>query len=184
MEIDTEEINYVVDRCKEENSYYQAKLYNMYYTKIKKIVRTYFNDEHNVEDVVQNIFIKLFKVIVKYNNKGSFSGWVNIITKNYCLDVIRKKKNFIEYSEYIIGEDYDTYNNQEENIKIEKLCDIEKMSKQLTKKYGLVFNMYYIQNMTHEEISEELGINIGTSKSNLHKAKKKIYDKLKNKKYE
>ncbi len=49
--------------------------------------------------------------------------------------------------------------------------------------YGLVFRKYYIEQMSHQEIADELGINIGTSKSNLHKAKKKIINKLKNKNY-
>ena len=49
--------------------------------------------------------------------------------------------------------------------------------------YGLVFKMYYLQSMQHQEIAEELDINVGTSKSNLHKAKNKIINKLKNKNY-
>ena len=98
--------------------------------------------------------------------------------------MIRSRKNVVEYSEYMVGEDYDVYDNEYENIRLEKIKDIKKLAKEMKGKYGLVFNMYYMDEMSHKEIAQKLSINVGTSKSNLHKAKKKIYDKLKNKKYE
>lgn len=184
MENNKKDLGFIIKKCKENDSIYQTELFNIYYEKIKRIVNSYFKDPHTVDDVVQNIFIKLFSVLGKYNEKGSFSGWVNRTSRNYCIDFIRSKKNIVEYSEYMEGEEYDLYGVENENIRQEKIKDIKKLSEQLSEKYGLVFKMYLIENMSHEEISKKLGINIGTSKSNLHKAKKKIYDKLKNKKYE
>lgn len=184
MKNNKEELDFIIKKCKENDSIYQTELFNIYYEKIKRIVNTYFKDPHTVDDAVQNIFIKLFGVINKYDNKGSFYGWVSRMTKNHCIDVIRSRKNVVEYSEYMVGEDYDVYNNEYENNRLEKIKDIKRLSEDLSEKYGLVFKMYLIENMSHQEISNELGITIGTSKSNLHKAKKKIYNKLKNKKYE
>ena len=184
MKNNKKEIDFIVEKCKENDSIYQTELFNIYYEKIKRIVNTYFKDPHTVDDAVQNIFIKLFGVINKYDNKGSFYGLVSRMTKNHCIDVIRSRKNVVEYSEYMVGEDYDVYDNEYENNRLEKIKDIKRLSKDLSEKYGLVFKMYLIENMSHQEISNELGISIGTSKSNLHKAKKKIYNKLKNKKYE
>ena len=184
MKNNKKEIDFIVEKCKENDSIYQTELFNIYYEKIKRIVNTYFKDPHTVDDAVQNIFIKLFGVINKYDNKGSFYGWVSRMTKNHCIDVIRSRKNVVEYSEYMVGEDYDVYDNEYENNRLEKIKDIKRLSEDLSEKYGLVFKMYLIENMSHQEISNELGITIGTSKSNLHKAKKKIYNKLKNKKYE
>ena len=184
MKNNKEELDFIIKKCKENDSIYQTELFNIYYEKIKRIVNTYFKDPHTVDDVVQNIFIKLFGVINKYDNKGSFYGWVSRMTKNHCIDVIRSRKNVVEYSEYMVGEDYDVYNNEYENNRLEKIKDIKRLSEDLSEKYGLVFKMYLIENMSHQEISNELGITIGTSKSNLHKAKKKIYNELKNKKYE
>lgn len=184
MKNNKEELDFIIKKCKENDSIYQTELFNIYYEKIKRIVNTYFKDPHTVDDAVQNIFIKLFGVINKYDNKGSFYGWVSRMTKNHCIDVIRSRKNVVEYSEYMVGEDYDVYNNEYENNRLEKIKDIKRLSEDLSEKYGLVFKMYLIENMSHQEISNELGITIGTSKSNLHKAKKKIYNELKNKKYE
>lgn len=184
MENNKKELDFIIKKCKENDSIYQTELFNIYYEKIKRIVNTYFKDPHTVDDVVQNIFIKLFSVIEKYDYKGSFYGWVSRITKNYCVDVIRSRKNVVEYSEYMVGEDYDVYDDEYENIRLEKIKDIKKLAKEMKGKYGLVFNMYYMDEMSHKEIAQKLSINVGTSKSNLHKAKKKIYDKLKNKKYE
>ena len=62
---------------------------------------------------------------------------------------------------------------------VENKKQIIKLSKDLTKSYGLVFNMYFLDGMTHKEISQKLNISEGTSKSNLHKAKKKIKQKIK-----
>ena len=184
MKNNKQELDFIIKKCKENDSIYQTELFNIYYEKIKRIVNTYFKDPHTIDDVTQNIFIKLFNVINKFSGKGSFFGWVSRMTKNYCVDVIRSKKYNIEYCDYMVDEEYDIYDTDDENIRQEKIKDIKKLSEELSEKYGLVFKMYLIENMSHEEISKKLGVTIGTTKSNLHKAKKKIYNKLKNKKYE
>ena len=102
-----------------------------------------------------------------------------MIFKNCSIDFIRKKKYTVEYVDNITGDIVEGV-----EYKQDMLSDIEVEMNKLSPMFHLVFKCYHIENMSHNDISEKLGICVGTSKSNLHRATKKIQNKLKTKIYE
>ena len=158
----------------------QIKFYNDnkdlgYYT-----VSKYIKNQYDVEDVVQNSFIKIFNILEKIEAHKNFKGFLYTVFKNTALDFLRKKKYSYEYLDEIYSESIIDDNECKE----EMLSDIESEISNLSPMYHLVFKCYHIEQMTHKDISLKLGISEGTSKSNLHKATKNIQKKLKNKVYE
>ena len=158
----------------------QIKFYNDnkdlgYYT-----VSKYIKNQYDVEDVVQNSFIKIFNILEKIESHKNFKGFLYTVFKNTALDFLRKKKYSYEYLDEIYSESIIDDNECKE----EMLSDIESEISNLSPMYHLVFKCYHIEQMTHKDISLKLGISEGTSKSNLHKATKNIQKKLKNKVYE
>jgi RNA polymerase sigma factor (sigma-70 family) len=158
----------------------QIKFYNDnkdlgYYT-----VSKYIKNQYDVEDVVQNSFIKIFNILEKIEVHKNFKGFLYKVFKNTALDFLRKKKYSYEYLDEIYSESIIDDNECKE----EMLSDIESEISNLSPMYHLVFKCYHIEQMTHKDISLKLGISEGTSKSNLHKATKNIQKKLKNKVYE
>lgn len=169
----------LIQKCIDGDTLSQSQFYKQYKPLAISIVSKYFNDRDTVNEIVQEGFIRVFNVLHKFEDSGSFDGWFCRIIKNLTIDKTRKFKYDEEFSEKYL----DPYDDELTLIKEEKVKDIISESKKLSVMYGLVFRKYYIEQMSHQEIADELDINIGTSKSNLHKAKKKIINKLKNKNY-
>lgn len=157
----------------------QTKFYDCYKRLAYDTVKKYIKDDFEVEEVIQQGFIKIFNLFNNLPEIKNLDGFLYTIFKNCSLDQLRKKKYVYEFK------DNDFFEVEEEKInKEDMLVDIENELKNLSPMYHLVFKCYHIDNMTHKDISKKLGISEGTSKSNLHKATKKIQNTLKSKIYE
>lgn len=133
------------------------------------------NSRENIEEVINDSFLKVFKHIKTLDNVATFNGWFSRIVSNVSIDHYRKNKK-IQFTESI---------DEIEPVEIpgtilSKLSvdDILKLIHQLPLSYRLVFTMYVLDGYSHKEIAEQLGINEGTSKSNLFVARKKLQVKM------
>lgn len=176
-----EDLNKIISRCKKGDRRAQNKIFQLYFGKMSSVCQRYVPDIDESQDIVQNGFIKVFDNIKKYKGNGSFEGWVRRIMTNTAIDHFRKKKNiFISVDDT----NYDwlaNQENEEEKWNVTLTLETERVIneiKKLSPAYRLVFNMYVIEDYSHQEISDILGISIGTSKSNLSKAKKNLLKKL------
>jgi RNA polymerase sigma-70 factor (ECF subfamily) len=153
-------------------------LYNTYWSKmLNGVCRKYTNDINKAEDYCQNGFMKVFQNLHKYQNTGSVEGWVRRIINNSIIDEIRKEKLRHHSNDETDWSRIDT--NDEPYSEDYSIEQIEDVLHNLSPKYRQVFELYYFDNLTHEQIANKLGINIGTSKSNLFKAIKRIKELLK-----
>lgn len=136
------------------------------------------------EDIEQEVYIRTWKNLDKYKEKGKFKSWISTITANLCRDYL--KSPVVKYSTKIINEDEEL--NQ---IKDEKQCiENEFLKKQrqqmvikaldsLKPKLREVAIMYEMENMSYEEIASKLKCPIGTVRSRLFNARKELSIKLK-----
>ena len=116
----------------------------------------------------------IFKKIDQYKEKGSFEGWIKRITINVALQKYRQRQklqivrnNEIE-SEEITGE-------IEEEIEADYLLEL---IQELPDQYRMVFNLYVLDHFSHKEISQMLDISVGSSKSNLSRARAILRDQI------
>ena len=121
-------------------------------------------------------FIKLFKNIHQFEESrhadvlASLKGWFKRILVNTCIDHYRKNASYINGQ--MLSEDAENIaDKQETGIDILSYKEIIEAIRQLSPAYRTVFNLFVIEGLTHEEIAEHLGISIGSSKSNLSKAR-------------
>jgi len=143
----------------------------------------YSKNADDAKDLLQDGFVKVFTNLKKYNFKGSLEGWIRRIMVNTSIDFYRKNKNvfFVDDEDGYIMET--TKVESAENIYSQfGVNDIMNAIQQLTPAYKAVFNMYALEGFSHKEIAEKLGINEGTSKSNLAKARRNLIMILKNNK--
>ena len=122
-------------------------------------------------------FIKVFKKIHQFENKGSFEGWLRRIMVNQCLAHIQKTKSRylevdIEEASYSIGSEDDTVSSMQAS-------DLLKIVHELPTGYRTIFNLYAIEGYSHKEIAEKLQISEGTSKSQLSRARVLLQQKVK-----
>jgi RNA polymerase sigma-70 factor (ECF subfamily) len=138
----------------------------------------YMSDTDSVQDVVQEGFLKVFNNIEGYTFKGSFEGWMRRIMVNTAIDAIRRKNA----AGWVLG-DEDSFEPVDEDAEWEMedddameytVHDVLDAMEHLTPMYRAVFNLYVFDNLGHQEISDRLGISVGTSKSNLAKARRNL----------
>ena len=177
---DKEDIKKVIQGCINGKRKYQEILHKAFYSKMMSVCMRYAENTAEAEDLLHDGFIKLYQKLPKYKYEGSFEGWIRRIITNNSIDYLRKKKEFTvsfgDDNEHIINNRKDDSNSYFEEIELTELKagKIIKAIQELTPAYKAVFNMYVIEDLSHKEIAEELGISVGTSKSNLSKAKDKI----------
>lgn len=173
-----EELNEVINQCIKKEKKGQELFFKHFYGKMLVVCSRYARDKDEAQDILQDAFMKVFDNLQKYEVTGSIEGWVRRIFVNTAIDHYRKNKNKFNIEEESRIEDKDSYYNElDENDSIYskiKPTDIMSAMEELSPAYKMVFNLYAIENYTHQEVAEILSINIGTSKSNYAKAKAKI----------
>ena len=168
----------VIELAVENNRHAQHQIYSKFAPKMLSVCRQYIKDVHQAEDVMITAFMKAFTNLKNFEHKGSFEGWIRRIMINECISFIRvqKKVTFIDDENYI----EERHNDIESQFAVE---DIQFLIDNLPDGYRMVFNLYCIEGFKHQEIASMLGINEGTSKSQLSHARKMLQDtiiKLKN----
>lgn len=168
----------LIELAVENNRHAQHKIYSKFSPKMLGVCRQYIKDLHQAEDIMITAFMKVFTNLKNFKHEGSFEGWIRRIMINECISYIRvqKKVKFIEDENYF----EESFNNIESQFSIE---DIQFLIDNLPDGYKMVFNLYAIEGYKHQEIAEMLGINEGTSKSQLSHARKMLQNnisKLKN----
>ncbi len=166
----------LIKKCKQNNSKAQEQLYRLFSGKLFSICLKYSNDYSSAEDTLQDAFITIFNKIHQYKFQGSFEGWIKRITINTALQKYRKQKVFEIINEEQIEEV--EVEIDEEEVSLDHLLQL---IQQLPDRYRLVFNLYVLDGYSHKEISEMLSISVGTSKSNLARARYILKDKLETK---
>ncbi len=172
----------LIDGCILNDRRSQQKVHELFYGKMMAVCLRYTKNTDQAKDILQDGFIKVFRSIEKFNREGSFEGWIRRIVVNTAIDHFRRSKNsYLLLGEERSIEDFgdddeaDTWTDEgHENDLDVKPADVINAMQKLTPAYRTVFNLYVFEELTHKEISELLGINIGTSKSNLAKAKRNL----------
>ncbi|MBD99263.1 MAG: RNA polymerase subunit sigma-70 [Verrucomicrobia bacterium] len=172
---DKEQVEELVEGCISRNTKYQKLLYKHMYGKMMAICYRYARRPEDAHDLFQEGFIKVFEKIERFNFNGSLEGWVRRIMVNNAIDHYRKNKNKFAISETSIEEtdiaDENEGENMFEGVGVKQLLQYVQ---ELSPVYRTVFSLYVMDDYSHAEIADELGISEGTSKSNLSKAKKNL----------
>ncbi|MCB4798374.1 RNA polymerase sigma factor [Neotamlana laminarinivorans] len=159
-------LNQLIQNCKNNNTKAQSEIYKLFSSKLFALCLKYSRNYAEAEDNLQDAFLTIFKKIDQYKNKGSFEGWLKRITINTALQRYRNEKVFDIINENNIEDE--TIEIDEDSVSLDYLL---KIIQELPDRYRLVFNLYVLDGYSHKEIAKLLNINIGTSKSNLARAR-------------
>lgn len=165
----------LIKDCIRQKSKAQEELYNRYKDILFVLCLKYCSNEAEAEDNLHNAFIEIFTNIKKYNSSGSFEGWIKRITINKAIDSYKKSYQMVP-----IKDDFQDTMIEEKEIDF-SLDTILALIQELPTQYRLVFSLYELDDYSHKEIAEILEISENTSKSNLHRAKTILKEKIKQK---
>jgi RNA polymerase sigma-70 factor (ECF subfamily) len=158
---------------------HQTALYRQYSVPMFRVLLRFARDKSEAEDMLQDGFVRVFRDMNQFRGEGALGGWIRRIMVNTALSHLRKQRDFVrDVPDFNVFESkFHTEEDFASNLDAETLM---KYLQRLPPGYRAVFNLYAIEGFSHEEIAEQLGISIGTSKSQLFKAReflKKILDK-------
>ena len=163
----------LITKCKKNDAEAQSQIYKLFSSPLFSLCLKYSKNYAEAQDNLQDSFVTIFKKIDQFSNKGSLEGWMKRITINTALQRYRSVGVFDIVNEDQI-EDVAIEINEEE-VSLDFLLSI---IQELPDRYRLVFNLYVLDDYSHKEIAEMMGISTGTTKSNLARARMILKDKI------
>ncbi len=164
----------LITNCKKGIRTAQEELYRRYSRTLFGVCLKYSRNKMEAEDNLHDSFMTIFNKIDQFKAKGSFEGWMKRITVNTILQKYRKEEYLSVVSEN---------QEHEETEMVSGYLDINlttllRYIQELPHKYRLTFNLYVLDGYTHNEIGDMLGTSVGTSKSNLARARMILKEKI------
>ncbi|MDI9538577.1 MAG: sigma-70 family RNA polymerase sigma factor [Bacteroidota bacterium] len=167
-----------------------AELMTRYKDAIYFMLLKMINNKTDAEDLTIEAFGKAFKNLPQYSPHYAFSTWLFKIASNNCIDYLRKKRsNVISIDRNFVDEKdtepqvqlRDETPDPEENlIRSQKAVLMRTIVQKLKPRYRTLIELRYFKEYSYEEISEELGLPLGTVKAQLFRARELLYNTLKN----
>ncbi len=166
----------VLAGCLRNHGASQKQLFEQYYGFVKSICLRYSSNRDEADEMLNDGFMKVFTKLSYYDAGHSFEAWLKTVVVRTCIDYYRKhqaKVGFVDVEEV-------HYLADDEAI-LDKIGkeEILELVQKLPPSYRAVFSLYVVEGYSHAEIAEQLGINEGTSRSNLVKARVKLQEWVK-----
>lgn len=176
------DIDKIIVGCQNDERQAQKALYELFAARMFAVCLRYCSNRMEAEDLLHEGFIKVFAKIEQFNKSGPFEAWMRRVIVNTVLEEFRKKKkmNFVgeEKMPPNISDDFD---DDEQNKKdIPEMSQIMEWVNELPERYRMVFNLYVIEGYSHDEIAKVMDISVGTSKSNLSRARQWLKNHINN----
>jgi RNA polymerase sigma-70 factor (ECF subfamily) len=158
-----------------------VELVELYRNKIHRLAYRMLLSTPDSEDIVQETFIRVYLNLNHYDESQKFSTWIYRIGKNVCIDLLRKKRPVASLDAELSDseDDYSFYSKiaseetSPENwvLQSETQEQIRKSIDKLAEKYKSVITLYYLEELSLQEISEKLNLPVTTVKTRLHRGR-------------
>jgi RNA polymerase sigma factor (sigma-70 family) len=173
-----EDLDLILDQCKQNNKNAQASLYNRLAPKLLGICVRYLQDRDEAEDVMQDSFVKIFTNIKSFKGEGSFEGWAKRIAVNTALTAL-KKKNKVRFERNLtIVENIDFTEEETRDITLPEILACIDV---LPQGYRTIINLFMVEEYSHKEIADKLDIQESTSRSQCARARQALLKLIKEK---
>ncbi len=163
----------LVEKCKFGHPNSQYQLYSLYVDAMYNVGMRMLGNKEDAEDIVQDSFVDAFKNLARFEYKSTFGAWLKRIVINKSINHLKAKHLPVvpmEAHEYHLAEE------TEEKVEAIDIKKVKNGIEQLPAGYKQIINLYLIDGYDHIEIGEILDISTSTSKSQYHRAKKKLVE--------
>lgn len=163
--------------CLRDDNSCQKEIFHRFAGRMLGVCNRYARNSADAEDILQDAFIKVFDKIYQFKFEGSFEGWIRRIVVNTAL----KKYSLRRYEKEVVG--YEINDRNESSMEPSAYAHLTEkelldLINGLPDGYRLIFNLYVIEGYQHDEIADMLGIQSGTSRSQLVKARNMLQKQI------
>ncbi len=172
----------LVDRLKTGDREAQKELYDRFAGHLMSLCQRYMGDRTEAEDLLHDSFLRIFKAVrgFEWRGEGSLRGWMDRVAVNLCIEHLRRRTAKGVREVLLVGEPadeptlelLDCFSSTE---LLEEVC-------RLPEGYRTIFNLYYVEGLSHREIADLLGIKERSSSSQLARARASLAQRLMDKK--
>jgi RNA polymerase sigma-70 factor (ECF subfamily) len=173
-----DDLNLDIQGCVLNDRLSQKKIYTSFYNYAMTICSLYTNNYDDSVEILNDGFLKVFKEIYRFQPAytdivSSFKGWLRKIIIYTAIDHFRKNNKY-RFTKELDSEATWISAGGEDALDRISYHEIVRSMQKLTPGYRIIFNLFIIENFSHEEIAKQLGISVGTSKSNLARGRKQL----------
>ena len=168
----------LINGCINNERAAQKAVYHALFDQMFRVCHRFLDNRQDVEEVVNQGFLKAFVNIRSYQGAGAFEGWVRRIMVRQALDFLKSQRKYKEtQSQSYSGQEYHASvpNSALAELGMKELLALVHALPPMTR---AVFNLYAIEGYAHKEIAEELGISANTSRWHLNAARKQLQEAL------
>lgn len=177
--------NELIERLRRQDQRAFAELVKTYEKGVYRICYRFFSDEHESLDATQEVFIKIFRAIERFEGRSSLKTWIYRIAANTCLTLAEKKKRekegllqtFMNWWSESTTDSPEEEILEEETRKLNQKIVSEKIAS-LPEAYRMPVILKDLEGMSLEKISEILEVPIGTVKSRINRGRRILQDSL------
>lgn len=166
------QLDTLIKGCLKQERTSQEALYKLFYGYAMSVCIRYGANDDEAVEILNDGFLKVFQKIDKYNEQLNFKAWLRKVMINTALDHYRKNKK--HYQKVAIESIETTLEVRNDVVSTISHQEILKLVQRLSPVYRAVFNLYVIDGYSHDEIATQLNISVGSSKSNLFKARENL----------
>ncbi len=159
----------LLSRLKKQDPAAQKIFYDQNVKKFLNVCRSYISDLYQAEDCLIKAFCKIFKNIESFRSEGSLDGWARRIVVNECLNFIKSHKTV-----FYLDDINQSYLEEIHDEVVVFDFNAQDLLDQLPDAYRMVFNLYVLEDYSHQEIADALNISTAVSKTQLFRAKEKM----------
>lgn len=154
-----------------------AQLMRLYRQRVFIFGKSFFHNDADAEDFVQDVFIKVYTHLSTFQGKSQFSTWLMKIAYTTVLNSVSRKKEYLPISDEENIADFDM-TPEERQIRLVTQKAIHEALMELPEKYALCIELYFFYSIPYQEISDITEIPLNTIKSHIFRAKKILREKL------
>jgi RNA polymerase sigma factor (sigma-70 family) len=161
----------------------RKQLYDNYSRAMFNICYRMMNNREDAEDMLQEAFVLAFSKLHTFRFDSTFGAWLKRIVINTCINAVNKRKIDLMLTDDLYHFRHVPDEPEEQELPLTP-DDVRKAMQQLPDGGRIIFSLYLLEGYDHVEIAEILGITESTSKSQFMRAKRRVYEILKEKYYE
>jgi RNA polymerase sigma-70 factor (ECF subfamily) len=173
----------IIQRVRGGAKHHFALLVDRYKDKAMTLAVRMLKNREDAEEAVQDAFVRAYNALEKFQGNARFGTWLYRIVYNVCLTRLGKKKDEFDRVDYDDEREYDhtaTFSPLMEMDfeAVDMISYIKKTIETLPTKYGTILTLFYVQDLTHEEICEVTQLPLGTVKVHLFRARALLQEQL------
>ncbi len=166
-----------IDRCRRGDISGLSELFETHREKVYRLSWRMLGSPQDAEDVLQEIYLKVYDRIKNYRGDSAFSTWLYRMTTNHCLDVLRRRK-IIAFLGFENAPEAVEKKDSAKAINLGLSPVVEKALGKLPEKQKACLLLREMEELSYEEIAAALNLSLGSVKSNIHRAKEFLKEYL------